>query len=259
MIREQRLNKIKQFLEKNNFIQISDIKEMFNVTEMTIRRDLQFLENEGVLEKIHGGAKRKKEITDRELSHIEKSSLFIEEKKYIAKIASSLINTNDTVYIGAGTTNEFIYDYLDINFAKVITNSLQVFEKFKNDDKFEVILVGGKYRERTGAFVGSFTIDTIKKIRVKKAFIGVNGVYGDAVYNYNDEEGDIQSMMLDNSYEKYILCDHSKIDKEDFYSFYRLSRFNALITDTKLDKSLIDKYSDYTKIINYNEGFKEDK
>lgn len=258
MIREQRLNKIKQFLDKKNIIQVNDVKNLFDVTEMTIRRDLQILEDEGILERIHGGAKRKEQISDRELSHIEKSTLFIEEKKYIAKITSSLINNNDTIYIGAGTTNELIYDYLSVNFAKVITNSLQVFEKFKNDNRFELMLVGGKYRERTGAFVGSFTIDTLKKIRVKKAFIGANGIYNDAIYNYNEEEGDAQSVMLDNAHEKYILCDYSKIDKEDFYSFYKLSSFNALITDKNLDKKLFDKYATYTNIINNSQLLKED-
>jgi DeoR family lactose phosphotransferase system repressor len=220
-----------------------------NVTEMTVRRDLKVLEEKGLLIRIHGGAKKKEENLFKELSHNEKRTIHIEEKKYIAKIAGQLVEENDIIYIGPGTTNEMIYDYLNISYAKIITNSMSIFSKFKDDNRFELILIGGRFRPRTDVFVGSFTDELLKKIRVKRAFVGTNGICHDNITTSNEEEGACQRIILDNAAEKYILCDSSKLGKEDFYSFYNIKDITAIITDDKIEQNIKKKYEKSAKII----------
>ncbi|NMM65339.1 DeoR/GlpR transcriptional regulator [Clostridium sp. P21] len=249
MLKEERLEKILEMIQRDNIISISDATKLLNVTEMTVRRDLKCLEEKQLLTRIHGGAKKKQEMLVTELSHNEKRKIHVEEKKQIAKIVSNLIKENDIIYIGAGTTNELVYDYLDVSYAKIITNSMSIFSKFKDDKRFELILIGGRFRSRTDVFVGNFTNELLQKIRVKRAFVGVNGIHGNDITTSNEEEGVCQRIILDNAVEKYVLCDSSKVNKQDFYSFYDLRKVTAVITDNKIDKETEEQYEKLVKII----------
>ncbi|SJZ48777.1 DeoR/GlpR family DNA-binding transcription regulator [Garciella nitratireducens] len=250
MLKDERLKKILEMVQKENIVSISDMSKILGVTEMTIRRDLKILEEKGLIIRIHGGAKKKQEVSFVELSSNEKRVLHVEEKKYVAKLAGKLVQENDIIYIGPGTTNELVYDYITVSYAKVITNSMSVFLKFKDDSRFELILIGGKFRSRTDTFVGNFTNELLKKIRVKKAFIGVNGISNDHIMTANEEEALCQRIIMDNANEVYILCDSSKIGKQDFYSFYDLKDVTAVITDDKIDDTIKKEYENKVKIIN---------
>ncbi len=248
MLKEERHSVILNLLNEKGIVKVSEITEILNVTEMTVRRDLQDLENKGLLKRIHGGAQLNNLIKE-ELSHLEKKSINIEEKKEIAKKIASKIEDGDSVFLGPGTTIELVYEYINANYLKIVTNSIHVFNKFINDSRYELILIGGSYRNRTGAFVGSIANDTLSRMNIKKAFIGVNGIYNNAISNSNEDEGMIQATVLNNSLEKYIVSDSSKLNKRDFYEFYKLEDVTAIITDTNISKENIDKYSKYTEII----------
>lgn len=240
---------ILESLNENGIIRISEIAESLSATEMTIRRDLKQLEEEGLLTRIHGGAKKKTTKNFEELSPNEKRNINKEKKQKVAKIAASLINENDTVYIGPGTTNEYIYDYINVSYAKIITNCLLIFEKFKDDNRFEVILIGGKLRNKTSTFVGSLTNESLQKLKVKTAFIGANGVHNNEIMTSNEEEGSSQRVILNNAERRYLLCDSTKIEKEDFYTLYNLEDMTGIIIDDELNKNLKKKYQRYCGVI----------
>lgn len=255
MLKEERRKIILEQLSKIGIIRISDLADELEATEMTLRRDLKYLEEQGLLIRIHGGAKVKESNKFEELSANQKRCINSEDKIEIAKIAASLIEENDIVYIGPGTTNEYIYDYIDISYAKIITNCLLIFDKFKDDNRFEVILIGGRLRKKTSTFVGSLTNEALLKLKVKTAFFGANGVYNNNIMTSNEDEGMSQRVILDNAMRKYLVCDSSKIEKEDFYTLYNLENVTALLTNKNLNKSLKIKYSKYCKII---DAIKED-
>ena len=249
MLKEERQSIIINLLNEKGIIKVSDITDIINVTEMTIRRDLQELDDKGLLKRIHGGAQLNDSIIETELSHNEKQTININAKIDIAKKISELINDGDSVFLGPGTTIELVYDYLKASYLKIVTNSIHVFNKFVNDQRYELILIGGSYRNRTGAFVGSITNDILSKIKINKAFIGVNGICNNTVSNYNEDEGMIQSTVLNNSSERYIIADSTKLDKNDFYHFYNLDDTTAIITDSNISDENLERYSQYTKII----------
>lgn len=250
MLKEERFQVIVEMLQKENIISISGIRKVLNVTEMTVRRDLKALEERGLLIRVHGGAKKKDNTLSQELTHTEKRHIHIDEKKHIAEIAGKMVEENDIIYIGPGTTCEMIYDYINVSYAKIITNSMPVFSKFKDDSRFELILIGGRFRPRTDVFAGSFTNELLQKIRVRKAFVGVNGIFNDNITTSNEEEGVCQRIILDNAVERYILCDRSKLGVQDFYRFYSLKDATAMITDETIDTETKKKYEAMVKIIN---------
>ena len=253
LMKERRHAEILELLNQNSVIRVSELVDILNVTEMTIRRDLQELENENLLIRIHGGA-RKVEIevttpSTLELSHRQKRELNLNKKQQIAKVIADNILENDTVFLGSGTTIELVYNYLNVNHAKIITNSIYVFDKFKHDERYELILTGGSYRSKTGSFTGTIANDFVKRINVEKTFIGVNTINDSSIYNANEDEGVIQRTILNNSREKFVIADISKFNKLDFYQFYDIRDADYLITNSDLPQDLEEYYSKWIKII----------
>ncbi|KXU02797.1 Lactose phosphotransferase system repressor [Streptococcus constellatus] len=175
--------------------------------------------------------------------------LNIEEKRTIAQKCANLISSGDTVFIGSGTTTDFIGDYLADKSVSIVTNSLPIFEKLKDNPNCDIILIGGRYRVKTQTFVGQFANKLLKEIKVSKAFIGVNGIDGHNVTTANEEEGNGNAIILNNAIEKYIVADNSKFDSYSFYCFYRLDDLDAVITDDDISSKVKEKYQSYTNVL----------
>lgn len=248
-MKESRHVAILQELDRTGVVSVKDLTSLLGVTDMTIRRDLIDLEKQGLLVRVHGGAHRKVKDGINEASHTEKNMLNVEEKKEIAQKCAQLIESGDTVFIGSGTTTDFIGDYLDGKEISIVTNSLPIFEKLKDNPNFDIILVGGRYRVKTQTFVGQFANKLLQEIKVSKAFIGVNGIDGHNVTTANEEEGNGNAIILHNAIEKYIVADNSKFDSYSFYTFYKMDDLDAVITDNQISKKIKDKYNSYTKIL----------
>lgn len=237
MIKEERQKYLMDLLSQYKFLKVRDIVNELKITDMTVRRDFQELEDKGLIIRVHGGARiiedNKNDILT-ELSHREKQHIHLNEKLEIAKIIAENIFEDETVFLGAGTTIELVYEFLTVNHAKIITNSIHVFDKFKHDSRFELILIGGSYRSKTGAFVGTIANDFISGIHVMKSFIGVNGLDTSAIYTSNEDEGLTKKCALNIAEQRFIVADHHKINKKDFYSFYSLKDADYLITDSMI-------------------------
>ncbi|MFD1416778.1 DeoR/GlpR family DNA-binding transcription regulator [Oceanobacillus jeddahense] len=247
-LKEIRQSKILQLLDEKGFINVNDTAELLNVTKMTIRRDLLELEKQGEITRVHGGAKKITKEKFIELSHLEKKTLNVEEKKYAAKKAAELIEENDTVFIGPGTTTEFISEFISVDSATIITNSISIFNTFQNKEMFDVVLVGGRLRERTKTFVGYFTSNWIKDIKVQKSFIGTNGIFGNNITTADEEEGALQRTIIGNSHQNYIVSDSSKFGVEALQVICPVNDVTGIITDKNISKEIDEYYKG--KIIN---------
>ncbi|MFC4711036.1 DeoR/GlpR family DNA-binding transcription regulator [Enterococcus eurekensis] len=259
MLKTERHQKILNLCETHGIVSVKLIQDNLAVSDMTIRRDLKELADNEQLHRVHGGAQslnyeyQAAEMSQlrQELSHTEKKQISTNEKNYIAKKAASIIQqTDESIFLGPGTTIELMTEFINISRLRVITNSLPVFNLLKEKDNFELHLIGGEYRNKTGAFVGAMAIEMLNKININKAFIGVNALQDDQVFTFNIEEGNLQQLVLEKATEKYLLADSQKFDEIDFYSFYKLSDVDALFTDSSLDLEVKKDYEQYTKIIN---------
>ena len=248
MLKDERQNYILDKLKKDGIVRVAELTQILEVTEMTIRRDLKELEQKNKLIRIHGGAKFIDKFTEKESSHQEKIRINMKYKLIIAKKVANLINDGETVFIGPGSTLELVAEYLDNIECKIVTNSLFLFNRIYNKDNIEAILVGGRIRGITGAFVGDFSNNMVKNLHFKKCFIGVNGISFNNIYTYNEQEGTIQTIALDNSVNKYVVADHTKIGKKDFYSFYNIDEIKYIISDDHIDENKKKMLEEYTKI-----------
>ncbi len=137
---------------------------MLNVTDMTVRRDFIELEEQGVLTKIHGGARSNKAFQYREYSHSEKHIQNKEAKQEIAERVAQLIEDGDTVFLGPGTTVAFLAEAIKNPRLTVITNCMPVLPSYlKKTEDFQVFLLGGEYRQVTESFVGEITNTSLEK------------------------------------------------------------------------------------------------
>ena len=113
----------------------------------------------------------------------------------------------------------------------------------------DLILIGGNYREITGAFVGTLTLQDIESLQFSKAFVSCNGIKDQAIATFSEDEGEVQKLALNNANKKILLADHSKFDKFDFYTFYNIADIDTIISDSKLSAETLKALSKQTKII----------
>lgn len=247
MLKAERHEQIVQRLTANGTATVGAIARALQVSEMTIRRDLEELAERGIIERVYGGARLPVALKEsfsssgipllREYSHVEKRRLHTEAKREVARRAAQLIKPGESVFLGAGTTVEAMIEFLPAAPLRIVTNSLSVFKLLEHSEQCELYLVGGLYRRQTGCFVGSMAEDAVAPLGIDKAFIGTNGVASGSLFTSDMDEGKIQRMVLDKAQERYAVCDASKVGRCDFYAFYSLSKLTALICDSGLDRA----------------------
>lgn len=251
MLKQEKLTKILETVNSKGTITVKQIMDEIAVSDMTARRYLQELADKDLLIRVHGGAEklRTNSLLTNERSNIEKQALQTAEKQEIARFAGSLVEERETIFIGPGTTLEFFARELPIDNIRVVTNSLPVFLILSERKLTDLILIGGNYRDITGAFVGTLTLQNLSNLQFSKAFVSCNGIQNGALATFSEEEGEAQRIALTNSNKKYLLADNSKFNKFDFYTFYNVSNLDTIVSDSKLSDSILFELSKLTKVI----------
>lgn len=247
-LKEARHQKILKSLKENGSVSVSELSDAMNVAPMTIRRDLKELENKALLVRVHGGAVLMHTFYN-ELANDEKKALHSDKKRIIAEKASRLIQNEDTIFIGSGTTNEAIFPFIKHMHLRIITNSLYIFEQYEALEHMDIVLIGGRYRKKTGSFIGQLANTMLEQLHIDKAFIGVNGISDNDATTANEEEGKANEIVLNRSTKKYLVSDSSKFNTRAFTVFYKLDAIDAIITDNAITQPLTQKYSTITEIL----------
>ena len=243
MLKKEKLDTILEIVNTRGTITVKEIMNRLDISDMTARRYLQELADKDLLIRVHGGAEK---LRSTSLLVNERSNI---EKQEIAKFAGHLVEERETIFIGPGTTLEFFAHELPIDNIRVVTNSLPVFIILNERKLTDLILIGGNYREITGAFVGTLTLQGIESLQFSKAFVSCNGIKDHAIATFSEDEGEVQKLALENANKKILLADHSKFDKFDFYNFYNISDIDTIISDSKLSEETLQDLSKQTNII----------
>jgi DeoR family fructose operon transcriptional repressor len=230
----ERLNKIKEMLFKEKRVDVFELSELFAVTEVTIRRDLDKLEQQGFLVKIYGGAVLNEEMVHKpSLSASEDKT--IEEKRMIGKIAAQMIENGDAIFLGPGTTSLEIARNIKDKKVTVVTNDLSIGFDLKDAIGIKVILTGGDLIHSTSTLVGGFTLQALNGININKAFIGVKGVNFDSGYTVDSYE---EVMVIHGvkriSSEVIIVADYSKFNCTGFAKLGDLTMAKKMITNKQI-------------------------
>lgn len=248
MLKQERHEKILLLLDQNEYLTVTEISKLLNVSGMTIRRDISEMAEYNKLVRVYGGA-QKLNIKEKEYSTSEKIDKHVEAKKYIGKVMNSLISNNSTIYLGAGTTIYYAVAEIKKENLKIVTNSLIAFNYLIENTEYEVILTGGEYNKITEEFIGEFAERTFENLNIDIAFAATNGIYHDNITTSNPQEGSIQRKAFEQSKVKVIVADSSKLNVSDVYTFYKLSDADIMITDNHIPQQVKDYYSEFINII----------
>ena len=245
MLKSKRKQLILEKVMKDKFVSLEYLVKALNTSESTVRRDLDELESERKLRRVHGGAESLHFLQEEE-SNQEKSIKNIQEKTKIAQKAASLIQEYDVIFIDAGTTNELLVNELHDPSVTVVTNSIHHATKLV-ERNIPTVIIGGVVKRSTDASIGGVALNQIGQLNFDKAFIGMNGI-DDGFFTTPDmEEGAVKRAILENAKRTYVLADASKLGQTSFAKVAPISRARLITNQT--ESEVIQKIKEKTEVI----------
>jgi len=240
---ERREYILKEIKEKGS-IKVKDISKRFNVSEVTIRKDLKLLEKKKVLLRVRGGAISLKynniEDIEKDDSISEKQQKNHKEKQAIGKKAASLISENDTIIFDSGTTTiEVAKNLQKFQNLSVITNALNIAIVLNKYKKFPVIIPGGHLREKSMSLVGPRAELFLKNFYCDKLFLGVDSFSIErGVSTLDLEEASMNQTMISASKEVIAVFDSSKLNRNSFAFIVPTSKITTIVTDSNIPSEM---------------------
>lgn len=240
--RELRQEQILKAIREQGRARVSDLCERFDASEATIRRDLDQLEESGFVKRIHGGAVAVKEPGE-EQAVLQRLDWQAEEKRIIAREASSLVNDGDTIFLGSGSTVLYMLpDLKEKSAITVITNSLPVVNELVGYPECKTVVIGGLLRKSELSLVGHISVRTLEELRADKVFLGAEAVHPEhGLTNSYMEETMTDRAIVEISPQIIILADHEKFNKVHAAYWGPLRMVQLLITDWKTDRAILER------------------
>jgi DeoR family fructose operon transcriptional repressor len=240
LIPAQRRDRIQEYLALKKIVPSSELSRLLDVSEATVRRDLEWLENEGVLERTHGGAIYS-QLMHFETEYMQRAQQNIEEKRLIGALAATLINDGDTIFINSGTTTtQLIHQIRKEADITVITNNLQAVMEV-GEVSYELILLGGEFQPKSNSVSGRFTCENLSQIYADKTLISVDGIslkYGCTVPS--NSEAEIIRTMIERTHGPIsVLADHSKWGVVSNFEVAKYNQISKLIIDDGLNEDTL--------------------
>jgi DeoR family transcriptional regulator, fructose operon transcriptional repressor len=231
----ERHRQILKQLDQHDSILVADLVVLFDVSEATIRRDLDILERKGLLRRIYGGAVSSSGRSY-EPSFLTRSSKFTDEKNRIGAAAAGLIHNGDSIMLDVGTTTLEIARHLyDRQNLTVITPCFQIAALLVEHPGIRLILTGGILRRGELSLVGRIAERTISEFHVDKLFMGAGGVDPVAGFTeFNLEDAQVKQAMLRNARHITVVFDASKYGNVALNALAPLTAANRIVTDTNL-------------------------
>jgi len=227
-------------LKENNKVSITDLCEEMNVSNVTIRKDLKVLEDKNLLFRIKGGASMNNPYAiDRPI--LVKETINSDEKNRIAKAAVEMIEDNDSILIGSGTTAYAVARHLSPNHPlTVITPALKVALELCNKPNIEVLQLGGLIRSNSSSVAGQYAIRILDDVSCGILFLGVDGIdleFGITISNLT--EATLNQKMLQTSQKVVVLADSTKFGRRGLGKVCNLEDVDYIITDQGASKKYI--------------------
>lgn len=224
---QQRRDDIMMIIQKLGSVSVKQLMNEFDVSEITIRRDLQYWEDRGAVIRYHGGAK----IIQHMVNHDNSNFTNDRYKHAIAKHAATYVEEGDTIFINTSSTALLVAQYINKR-CTIITNNAKMLLA-KHSPQISIVLTGGELRFPKEAMVGDFALNNLSKIRANKSFLGCGGINSESgVTTAIFSETAINETMIQNTLgSTFILCDYTKIGQTHNYISGSLEEVNYLITD----------------------------
>lgn len=234
MAAKDRLESIRQIIQAEKKVAVSSLSHSFSVTEETIRRDLEKLENEGILTRTFGGAVLNVQAQREGIHFYKRAGIRVEEKRKMAVVASELLQGKYTIAADASTTVmeavKLIKNSRDIT---LLTTSTAVFQEMAGTD-INILSTGGVFNRSTLSLQGAVAKENIKKYHVDILLISCKGIHMEkGVMDSKEPEAEVKKLMIEQAREVALFADHSKFNQTAFAPLTDFAHIDYLITDQK--------------------------
>lgn len=232
-----RRDKLLHLLELYGTLKVDFLAKELETSPLTIRRDLEAMDEQGLIDRFYGGASLRSEYAGNLFS-----STLILHKHAIARAAAALVEDGDTVFLNISSTALLILQYIEARQVTVITNNAKaVFCRYGAN--VNVVLTGGELRSPKEAMVGDFALNNLARVTASKCFIGCAGLTEKEIMTAVLQEAAINTAMLERTIgAKYVVADHTKIGRRQSFLTAEVSQFTGLITDTETQRYYVDAF-----------------
>lgn len=235
----ERQNRILEILGFNNRTSVNELSHKLDVSSVTIRQDLNFLEAEGLLKRVHGGAVLKDgdDLDNRLGKNYEK-------KLRIAKKLASLVNEGETILIESGSANVLLArELVKIKKVTIMTTNIYIARQFRTNSLANIVILGGIYQHDSETLVGKLTKACIDQLNIQKAFIGIDGYTTEDGFTLRDMfRAEISSHIIRKAKDVFVVSDSSKFGCTGLTSICHLTDIKHIATNEDLDPAFQDEF-----------------
>lgn len=239
MLKAQRYDKIIEFVNEKGMVTVEELAEKLKVSPSTIRRDLEYLSENRVLIRTHGGAVKDESPLTQEVPIYLRIHMQKEEKEQVATEAAKMISDHSTIYIGAGTTGRCLASKLhQFHHLTVVTNDVDVAKEVSATDN-DLIVTGGQLKKSSSTLYGMFSVQVLQELSVDLAFMAVDAVDVEKGFmDFDIDEVSTKRLVIENAQHTVMMCDSSKFEKSAFVNVCPFSAVDAVITNgnTNMEK-----------------------
>ncbi len=240
MLNEERRRSIVEMLSQDGRVLVRDLARQLRTSQITIRKDLELLDKQGLIQRTHGGALPLPAGALFDPVLREKEKLHKKEKARIAAAAADIIEDGQCVLLDSGTTTMEIARALkNVKELTVITNAINIAAELASTD-IDVILTGGMMRKNSFSFVGPLAEQALRQLRADILFLGVDGFDPDAgVFTPNFLEAQVNRVMVEVSLKTIAVCDSSKFGRRSLCNIMPATAVHQVITDKNIDRQCL--------------------
>ncbi|GAC19221.1 transcriptional repressor AgaR [Paraglaciecola arctica] len=228
---------ISRMLKDKGSVQVPNLSEMFKVSTVTIRKDLRFLEKQGLATRSYGGAMLKDNtLIEMEVTVGDKQVLHAEVKSSIGMVAANLVTNGDSIILDSGSTTLQIASHLKgKENLTIVTNGLNIVNELAHHENLEVILLGGTLRRKSQSFFGSLAENTLKELHVDKLFLGVDGFHMErGITTHFEAEALLNKLMCKVASEVIVVTDSSKFGRVCLHKILEPMGVRKIVTDQNI-------------------------
>lgn len=235
MLVEERRNRLLELVRVRRFASLPELAETLEVSESTVRRDVEQLEQQGEAKRIHGGVLYSG--TSPKLPHFDaRQPSCWEQKRAIAAKAVELIEEGDTILLDGGSTTYEVARLLIGRALHVVTTSLPVANLFASDSNSDLMMIGGNICPRTGVAQGPMAAKIISQFQVRKTILSVAGVNDEGCFNNNMLLVEAERAMIAAADEVIVVADSSKFGRRSLTKACELADVDHMVVDNGISQ-----------------------
>jgi DeoR/GlpR family transcriptional regulator of sugar metabolism len=226
-----------EILSKQGFVSLTELAQLVDVSDSTVRRDLELLEEQGVIRRTHGGAVYVKDSASHRLAFADRQMRAALEKQAIARAVADLVPAGQTVILNGGTTCFQVARAISGRRVSVITNSVPIATLLSTDLATEVTLIGGYVYPRTGVALGATALQQLGLLHAGQLIMSCAGVTREGTFNANQMMVEVERKMMMIADQVILAADHTKFGMRGVTKLCELDELDVIVTDAGVDEA----------------------